>query len=549
MKNIKIELRTLLIVLSILAVLSFTAGGYLYYSSLSEFSEVRAYKESAEHLRDLGNNIDAFLNWSLLSVKSIAGLKEIKQSLLNSDEITLADTNALLEQLCHDLNVSVCYLMDYSGNTIASSNHGDPNSFVGKNYGFRPYFKQAIQGKPSVYMALGITSMERGIYYSHPVFGKDEKKPLGVAVIKASIEIIEKDFIKSFQGIVLLTDPHGVVFVSNRFDWLYHLLWQTSSETISVIEKEGQFGKGPWNWTGMKLINQDYASDALGNKYSVHKQALVNYPDWHLVYLQSHDEIMKTVIEPLRSVGVVVIVLCIFFGFIVFFLFLKANTEIVQRKTAEMEQKQALSKLKATLESTADGILVVDRNGKITAFNKQFAKMWEIPESILESSEDDKSLLKYVSDQLKNSDDFEKKIKELYADPSMESFDTLYFKNDRIFERYSQPQNLDREIIGRVWSFRDVTERVLAQKEREGLIVKLQNTVNEIKTLRGILPICSSCKKIRDDKGYWNQIESYISKYSSAEFSHGICPECSDRLYGDQDWYIEYKKEEDKQKK
>ncbi len=167
----------------------------------------------------------------------------------------------------------------------------------------------------------------------------------------------------------------------------------------------------------------------------------------------------------------------------------------------------------------------------------------------MEACEDDKSLLKYVSDQLKNPDDFEKKIKDLNSNPSMESFDTLYFKNDRIFELYSRPQNLDREIIGRVWSFRDVTERILAQKEREGLIIKLQNTVNEIKTLRGILPICSSCKKIRDDKGYWNQIESYIRKYSSAEFSHGLCPECSDRLYGDQEWYIEYKNEEDKQKK
>jgi hypothetical protein len=65
---------------------------------------------------------------------------------------------------------------------------------------------------------------------------------------------------------------------------------------------------------------------------------------------------------------------------------------------------------------------------------------------------------------------------------------------------------------------------------------------SEIKILRGFLPICSSCKKIRDDKGYWNQIEEYIHQHSEAEFSHGICPECSNRLYGDQDWYIEMKK-------
>lgn len=64
----------------------------------------------------------------------------------------------------------------------------------------------------------------------------------------------------------------------------------------------------------------------------------------------------------------------------------------------------------------------------------------------------------------------------------------------------------------------------------------------EIKELAGLLPICSSCKKIRDDKGYWNQIESFIQERSQAEFSHGICPECSERLYGHEEWYKDQKK-------
>jgi hypothetical protein len=72
----------------------------------------------------------------------------------------------------------------------------------------------------------------------------------------------------------------------------------------------------------------------------------------------------------------------------------------------------------------------------------------------------------------------------------------------------------------------------------------LSDYLAEIKTLRGIVPICSTCKKIRDDKGYWNQIEAYIQKYSYAKFSHGMCPECSDKLYGKEDWYIEMKNEE-----
>ena len=78
---------------------------------------------------------------------------------------------------------------------------------------------------------------------------------------------------------------------------------------------------------------------------------------------------------------------------------------------------------------------------------------------------------------------------------------------------------------------RDITERKQAEKEREKLVRELQKAMTEIKALKGILPICASCKKIRDDKGYWNQVEVYIRDHSEAEFSHGICPECKEKLY------------------
>lgn len=78
---------------------------------------------------------------------------------------------------------------------------------------------------------------------------------------------------------------------------------------------------------------------------------------------------------------------------------------------------------------------------------------------------------------------------------------------------------------------RDITERKQAEEQRDKLIVELQKALSEVKTLRGILPICSHCKKIRDDKGYWNQIESYIHEHSDAEFSHGICQECAEKYY------------------
>ncbi|MES0349732.1 MAG: PAS domain-containing protein [Desulfobacteria bacterium] len=80
-------------------------------------------------------------------------------------------------------------------------------------------------------------------------------------------------------------------------------------------------------------------------------------------------------------------------------------------------------------------------------------------------------------------------------------------------------------------SFLDITERKQAEEERERLIGELQEALAEVKTLSGLLPICASCKSIRDDQGYWQQIEAYIRDHSEAEFSHSVCPECARKLY------------------
>jgi len=81
-------------------------------------------------------------------------------------------------------------------------------------------------------------------------------------------------------------------------------------------------------------------------------------------------------------------------------------------------------------------------------------------------------------------------------------------------------------VIGILWG-----KILQADEEKSKIIAELQQALDRVKTLSGLLPICASCKKIRDDRGYWNQIEAYIEAYSEAQFSHGICPECAQKLY------------------
>jgi PAS domain S-box-containing protein len=132
------------------------------------------------------------------------------------------------------------------------------------------------------------------------------------------------------------------------------------------------------------------------------------------------------------------------------------------REPAEKELERSLALLQSTLDSTTDGILVVDRHGKIATYNRQFAEMWRIPDSILASHDDDRALAWAVG-ELEDPESFLAKVRELYSQPEVESYDVLALKDGRIFERSSRPHRRRGRVAGRVWTFRDATERRRAE--------------------------------------------------------------------------------------
>ena len=130
---------------------------------------------------------------------------------------------------------------------------------------------------------------------------------------------------------------------------------------------------------------------------------------------------------------------------------------------SQQKLKHSSSLLRSTLEATADGILVVDSQGNIDDYNTQFVEMWGIPPEILQSRDGAKAV-NFVLEKLKHPDEFIDKVKSLYSQPTAQSKDILEFKDGRIIERYSQPQLLEGKPVGRVWSFRDITDHKKAEE-------------------------------------------------------------------------------------
>ena len=188
------KLRVILLLISLLAVLSAVTGGSLYYSALRESAFKEADRQAATRLKLLRKTISSHLSANTNPVRALAGMDQLLEMLVRPGPEAQDRANAVLDLFKESLGVDVCYLMDYKGDTIASSNRDDPDSFVGENFHFRPYVRLALAGRAATYLAVGATSGRRGVYSSHPVSVKDRTDPAGIVVVKASIERIENQF-------------------------------------------------------------------------------------------------------------------------------------------------------------------------------------------------------------------------------------------------------------------------------------------------------------------------------------------------------------------
>ncbi len=223
---------------------------------------------------------------------------------------------------------------------------------------------------------------------------------------------------------------------------------------------------------------------------------------------------------------------------------------ITEQKAMEVALLQSERKMQAIIEFLPDPTWVIDRQGVVIQWNQAIEQLTGIQSQDIVGKGDYEYALPFYNQRRPILIDLV-----LKPDRSYEAtYPHLEKRGDLILSAEVRHQSLagkevflsgvasplfdtQGKVVGAIETLRDITDQKRAQHERESLIRDLQEALAKVRKLSGFLPICASCKKIRDDNGYWNQIDAYIREHSDAEFSHGLCPDCVDELYGDQDWF------------
>jgi len=370
------KLRLILLILALFALFSTVTGGYLYYNSAKESAFIEAQGELVSKTESLKERLQRLVSYSQEEARLLARFEELQDALVDRNQETVLRANRILDHFAGRGPVDVCFLMDDSGITVASSNRKQKDTFGGRDYSFRTYFREAMRGQPAVFMAVGVTSGISGIYFSHPVYSAGRDNPTGVAVIKTSVNDLQKEIELTSDGITMLVHSSGMIFFSSKESWALNLLWRVPPEELSRIAETKQFGPGPWKWTGLEKQSDNHAFDESGEEYLVNELNLDSFPGWRIVHLCSLNALSRRMVYPsLGTTGYIALFVCVFLGGAVVVLYGMAQHDIRSRNRAEEALRQSEEKYRLMFDHSPLGVFHFDATGTITACNDNFVRI------------------------------------------------------------------------------------------------------------------------------------------------------------------------------
>ncbi len=208
--------------------------------------------------------------------------------------------------------------------------------------------------------------------------------------------------------------------------------------------------------------------------------------------------------------------------------------DVTKRKRAEELLQNTVQRFHTILSSLYSGVLIVTQEGSVEFANQAFCDMFDLDDSPASlSGLKAPEMIAKIRDAYADPAKAVTRIGQIVANQQSIKGEEIDIRRGRTYTVDFIPLFVDGNPCGLLWHHTDITDQKRGEAEKSKLVANLTEALAQVKKLSGFLPICASCKKIRDDRGYWQQVEEYIREHSEAEFSHSICPECAKRLYPD----------------
>ena len=347
------RLRTILIALTLIALCSTLPGVWFQYSSARTIITQEADNRAASQALIIKDYLSSFLSGSSKAVEAMAADREISHSLVSSDAASLAAANLLLDNFARIFGGGICFLADRDGDIIASSNRRDKTSYVGKSVQYREYFRNAIKGQAWIHMPFGETMAERRIFYSSPIYEAGSVYPVGVAVIKGAINLLERKITLPAGETWVLTDRDGIVYAASNKKLLYRVLWEKTPALAKRINEQLHLGQGPWGWLGMKPISNRTCMDREGKIFRYKKVFVEDSPGWDIIYLTDQGVLMNKFYRRLIGFHIIIpLTLLILVWIVVILMYRRGSSDLLRRRAAESKLQKQNEYMKALGDTT-----------------------------------------------------------------------------------------------------------------------------------------------------------------------------------------------------
>lgn len=354
-----------------ISIISTITGGYFYLKVIQKQISTAKKHEIHDHMDSITTLFANQIRSAQRELSVLAEMKPVQVFLGSNDPEKIQAVNHILDSFQQKLGLDVCYLLDKNGLTVASSNRDEISSFVGKNYGFRSYFKDAMKGRISAYMAVGVTSKIPGFYLGAPVYDQNGLIA-GVAVLKQTNTQINRLISNFNQGIVLICDHNSLIFMSNQPEWLYKLMWKQSDEILDEIKNSRQLAEIEPEWSGLVRQSENDVADKDGNIFKMFNVPVDELPGWEIFFLVRHKGMNEFFWDQsVREVYATVITVCVVLSLFTLLLYHVITKELEKRKAVELE----LNRMSIAIEQSPVSVVITDKQGDIQYVNQKFSQV------------------------------------------------------------------------------------------------------------------------------------------------------------------------------